>query len=169
MIGLLALLGSAALADEATCPEGQFRSGETCVQTCPQGTAPLEGVCVEVVDVSASQLEDTEAAFRHPGGRTVITEQELLQGGATGIGEALRKVPGVKVVEASGTGNTDTKLNIGVRGLNPRLSARSTVLLDEVPLAVAPYGQPQMSLFPISLFNIQSIDVVRGGSSIRFG
>lgn len=168
-LALALWIAGTALADESACAEGTYRSGDECVETCPEGTAPAEGKCVEVVDVSASQLEDTEAAFRHPGGRTVITEEELIEGGATGIGEALRKVPGVKVVEASGTGNTDTKLNIGVRGLNPRLSARSTVLLDEVPLAVAPYGQPQMSLFPVSLFNIQSIDVVRGGSSIRFG
>src|SRR5207253_11218907 len=52
-------------------------------------------------------------------------------------------------------------LNIGVRGLTGRYTPRSTVLLDGVPLAVAPYGQPQLSFAPISLNNIESIDVVR--------
>ncbi|MCA9662044.1 MAG: TonB-dependent receptor, partial [Myxococcales bacterium] len=35
--------------------------------------------------------------------------------------------------------------------------------------APAPYGQPQLSLFPLSLFSINRIDAVRGGSSVRFG
>jgi outer membrane cobalamin receptor len=38
-----------------------------------------------------------------------------------------------------------------------------------VPLAVAPYGQPQLSFAPTSLSNIESIDVVRGGGAVRYG
>ena len=141
-------------------------------ESCPDGYEVFRGECVEVdevFDVSASQIGDTAEVFEHAGGRTVIDEDEIRDSGATSVGEALRGVPGVKVVDASGTGGTDTKLNVSVRGLNPRLSSRSTILLDEVPLAVAPYGQPQMSLFPLSLFNIHAIDVIRGGSAIRFG
>ena len=36
-----------------------------------------------------------------------------------------------------------------------------------MPLAVAPYGQPQLSFAPTSLSNIESIDVVRGGGAVR--
>ncbi len=140
---------------------------------CPEGTEPFQGRCMpiagEALDVSASKVGDPGAAFEHPGGRTVIDEAELKKSGATGLGEAMRGVPGVKVVESTGTGNSDTKLNIGVRGLDPRLSSRSTLLLDEIPIAVAPYGQPQASLFPVSIFSLESIDVVRGGASVRFG
>ncbi|WP_425127884.1 TonB-dependent receptor plug domain-containing protein, partial [Burkholderia anthina] len=59
--------------------------------------------------------------------------------------------------------------DIGVRGLTGRYAPRSTILLDGIPLAFAPYGQPQMSFAPISLGNIQSIDVVRSGGSVRYG
>ena len=55
-----------------------------------------------------------------------------------------------------------------MRGLTSRFSPRSTVLMDGVPLGFAPYGQPQLSLAPTSLGNIESIDVVRGAGSIRF-
>ena len=78
--------------------------------------------------------------------------------------------PGVRTVEgSSGIGSQDTKLQVAVRGVNPRLSSRATVLLDEIPLAPAPYGQPQMSLFPLSVFSIDTIDVVRGGATARYG
>ena len=78
-------------------------------------------------------------------------------------------MPGVQVQENNGTGGSDVSLNIGVRGLASRLSPRSTVLLDGVPLSFAPYGQPQLSLAPVSLGNIESVDVVRGAGSVRFG
>ena len=56
-----------------------------------------------------------------------------------------------------------------MRGLTGRYSPRSTILLDGIPLAVAPYGQPQLSFAPVSLNNIESIDVVRGGGAVRYG
>jgi Fe(3+) dicitrate transport protein len=42
-------------------------------------------------------------------------------------------------------------------------------MMDGVPLSVAPYGQPQLSMAPLSMGNIQSIDVIRGGSAVRYG
>ncbi|MEW5072891.1 TonB-dependent receptor plug domain-containing protein, partial [Pseudomonas aeruginosa] len=60
-------------------------------------------------------------------------------------------------------------LNVGVRGLTSRLSPRSTVMIDGVPAAVAPYGQPQLSMMPLSIGNLESIDVVRGAGSVRYG
>lgn len=33
----------------------------------------------------------------------------------------------------------------------------------------APYGQPQLSLAPVSLGNMDAIDVVRGGGAVRYG
>ncbi|PRP96752.1 Fe(3) dicitrate transport protein FecA precursor [Enhygromyxa salina] len=125
-----------------------------------------------VIVVDASALGDGEAfdVFTHAGGRTVVGKQEMLERGATNVGEALARKPGVRTVEGnSGLGSQDTKLQVAVRGVNPRLSSRATVLLDEIPIAPAPYGQPQLSLFPLSLFSIAKIDVVRGGATARYG
>jgi len=53
-------------------------------------------------------------------------------------------------------------LNFGIRGLNPRLATRSTLLMDGIPIPYAPYGQPQLSLGPISMGNMDAVDGVRG-------
>jgi Fe(3+) dicitrate transport protein len=131
-------------------------------------TKPLQ---TGTIEVKTSRIEETKPVdvYEHSGARTVITPEKIQESGANALPDALRKTAGVKVQEATGTGNTDTKLNIGVRGLSPRLTARSTVLLDEIPIVVAPYGQPQASLFPVSLFSIDSIDIVRGGAATRYG
>lgn len=83
--------------------------------------------------------------------------------------EALNRIPGVNAPENNGTGSHDLALNFGIRGLNPRLASRSTVLMDGIPLPFAPYGQPQLSLAPVSPGNMDAIDVVRGGGAVRYG
>jgi Fe(3+) dicitrate transport protein len=41
--------------------------------------------------------------------------------------------------------------------------------MDGVPVSYAPYGQPQLSLAPVSLGNLSSVDVMRGAGSVRYG
>lgn len=113
--------------------------------------------------------EDGEVVFNHPGARTVRSQQQIKESGSETIGDALKGIPGVQVRESNGTGGSDVSLNVGVRGLTSRLSPRSTILLDGMPLAAAPYGQPQLSMSPLSLGSIESIDVIRGGASVRYG
>jgi len=105
----------------------------------------------------------------YAGARTVVTKEDIEHSGAASIDEMMRRIPGVQATENSGTAGSAISLNIGVRGLTGRYSPRSTVLLDGIPLAVAPYGQPQLSFAPVSLNNLDSIDVVRGGGSVRYG
>ena len=38
-----------------------------------------------------------------------------------------------------------------------------------IPVPFAPYGQPQLSLAPVLLGNMDTIDVVRGGGAVRYG
>jgi Fe(3+) dicitrate transport protein len=103
------------------------------------------------------------------GARTVVQKEDIEESGASTIADVMRRIPGVQASENSGTAGSAISLNLGVRGLTGRYSPRSTVLLDGVPLAVAPYGQPQLSFAPVSLNNIESIDVVRGGGAVRYG
>jgi len=112
---------------------------------------------------------DVQKVQNHPGARTVIRREAMVEQGAMNVGDVLRRVPGVQVQDANGTGGSDISLNVGVRGLTSRLSPRSTVLIDGVPAAFAPYGQPQLSMAPISSGNLDSIDVVRGAGSVRYG
>lgn len=123
-----------------------------------------------VVDASVLGRSRPIDVFTHAGGRTLINKNQSRALGATNVGEVVARAPGVRSVEGnSGLGSQDTKLNVAVRGVNPRLSGRATVLLDEIPIAPAPYGQPQLSLFPLSLFSISEVDVVRGGATARYG
>ena len=87
---------------------------------------------------------DQAVVQNHPGARSVVRRREMLESGAQNVRDVLRKVPGVQVQDNNGTGGSDISLNVGVRGLTSRLSPRSTVMIDGVPAAVAPYGQPQL-------------------------
>src|ERR1700754_1402863 len=139
--------------------------------TLPQDTPPPPSTELEGVKVVGNWLDDatTNTVQNHPGARTVVRREELREAGAINLRDALRRIPGVQVQESNGTGGSDVSLNVGVSGLTSRLSPRSTILLDGVPLAVAPYGQPQVSMAPVGLGNLQAVDVVRGGGSVRYG
>jgi Fe(3+) dicitrate transport protein len=107
--------------------------------------------------------------LEHAGARSIVERKQIEESGASSVRDVLRQIPGVQVQESNGTGGSDISLNVGVRGLTSRLSPRSTILLDGVPLAYAPYGQPQLSLAPLSLGSIETVDVVRGAGSVRYG
>jgi Fe(3+) dicitrate transport protein len=126
---------------------------------------------IESIQVSGSWLGSglQNSVKNFAGARTVLKKEEIDGTGAADIGDVMRRIPGVQSTDNSGTAGSAISLNIGVRGLTGRYSPRSTVLLDGIPLAVAPYGQPQLSFAPVSLNNIESIDVVRGGGAVRYG
>ncbi len=104
-----------------------------------------------------------------PGARSRIGRDTMDDTGAASIENVMRSVPGVQVSPSSSSAGSDMSLNIGVRGLEGRYSPRSTILLDGLPLAVAPYGQPQLSFAALNMNNLESVDVVRGGGAVRYG
>ncbi|OWY31119.1 TonB-dependent receptor family protein [Herbaspirillum robiniae] len=126
---------------------------------------------LETIQVSGDWLGTglDNSVKTYPGARTVVKKQEIESTGAVSIGDLMRRIPGVQASDNSGTAGSAIALNIGVRGLTGRYSPRSTILLDGIPMAVAPYGQPQLSFVPLSMNNIESVDVVRGGGAVRFG
>lgn len=123
---------------------------------------------LEAITVDGSWLGDsTEAEVRrYPGARDILSEKDLHQQGNRTLDDALRKVPSVRVEDETGTGVLP---NIGIRGLNPLRSERVMMLLDGIPLALAPYTGTGLSLFPASLETIARADIVRGGGAVRFG
>ena len=138
------------------------------VQAASVPAAPIElGVSTVVGDWlgEAQQIN----VFEHPGARDVVRREEFERAGATSARDVLNRVPGVNAPENNGTGSHDMALNFGIRGLNPRLATRSTVLMDGIPVPFAPYGQPQLSFAPISMGNMDAVDVVRGGGAVRYG
>ena len=132
----------------------------------PEADATLEAVSV-VGDWLADASE--EDVFAHPGARDVLRREEFTREGIVTVREALNRIPGVNAPENNGTGSHDMALNFGVRGLNPRLASRSTVLMDGIPVPFAPYGQPQLSFGAVTMGNVDALDVVRGGGAVRYG
>lgn len=130
-----------------------------------------ESTTLEAITITGNWLDqpNEEKVLKHPGARTIVDRKQFEESGASNIRDVLKQVPGVQVQDSNGTGGSDVSLNIGVRGLTSRLSPRSTVLMDGIPLAYAPYGQPQLSLFPLLLGNVEAVDVVRGAGSVRYG
>ncbi|SIQ31274.1 Fe(3+) dicitrate transport protein [Marinobacterium stanieri] len=102
----------------------------------------------------------------YPGSRDLLTEEELHERGALNLEDALRSTPGLQVLDETGTGILP---NIGVRGMNPLRSERVQFLVDGYPIAIGPYTNVGVSLFPVTFPSIQSIDVVRGGAAVHYG
>ncbi|HBP6463692.1 TPA: TonB-dependent receptor family protein [Pseudomonas aeruginosa] len=135
-------------------------------------TLPVEDpASLQAVTVVGDWLGDASAAdvFEHPGARDVVRREQFQARGASSTREVLDRIPGVSAPLNNGTGSHDLALNFGIRGLNPRLASRSTVLMDGIPVPFAPYGQPQLSLAPVSIGNMDAVDVVRGGGAVRYG
>ncbi|XEH08264.1 TonB-dependent receptor plug domain-containing protein [Edwardsiella tarda] len=122
----------------------------------------------ERVIVSGNLLGDAraEAVKTYPGSRSVISNQQLTQDANRSIDDALQHVPNVKIQDETGTG---ILAQIAVRGLQDSRSGYVQMLLDGIPLALAPYGQTGLSLFPVTFQTIDRIDVVRGGAAVQYG
>jgi Fe(3+) dicitrate transport protein len=163
------------LAETAGAQQVPATPGLAPTQAQPAAATPADGSDaaqpMETVHVTGNWLGSglQNSVKNFPGARTVLQKEQIEDTGADSIGDVMRRIPGVQSTDNSGTAGSAVSLNIGVRGLTGRYSPRSTVLLDGIPLAVAPYGQPQLSFAPISLNNIESIDVVRGGGAVRYG
>lgn len=140
---------------------GAAELAETAKENSPTATLPTVHVTSDWLGKPSSS-----AAKKHPGARSIINEDELADTGARTLDETLRQVPGVTVLDESGTGVLP---NIGVRGLNPLRSEQVLLLQDGIPMTLAPYGQTGASLFPLTLNAVEAVDVARGGVAVHYG
>lgn len=101
-----------------------------------------------------------------PGSFAVVDEKELEVRRPFSIKEALNTVPGVNMVA-----NEDPlglALNIGIRGMDPRRTARTLLMEDGMPLHLAPYGDPSAH-YSTPLERVGRIEVVKGSGQILYG
>ena len=83
-----------------------------------------------------------------------------------GTQELLELIPGINGYADDGFGNS--RLSIGIRGLNPRRSARVLLLEDGVPI------QPAVYIYPNAYYNppadrIGAVEVIKGSAALRYG
>lgn len=119
-------------------------------------------ITLDAVEVNAILPEKLESV---PGSFDLISEEELEARLPFTIKEALASTPGINIVGEDAYG---FRLNIGVRGLNPRRTARTLLLEDGMPLFLAPYGDPSAH-FSTPLDRVQRIEVVKGSGQILYG
>lgn len=109
---------------------------------------------------------NAEQVRGYAGSRSLVDNEGLSKASVRGLDDALQRVPGIKVFDETGTGALP---QISVRGLYESRSGRAQVLSDGIPLALAPYGQTSLSLFPQTLATVERIDIVRGGAAVQYG
>jgi Fe(3+) dicitrate transport protein len=100
-----------------------------------------------------------------PGSFNVIDKKQLEERRPVSIKEALSTTPGLNVV---GEDSMGLNLNIGLRGMNPRRSARTLLMEDGVPIFFAPYGDPSAH-YSTPLDRVDRIEVVKGSGQILYG
>ncbi len=100
-----------------------------------------------------------------PGSASFLSTQKIKALQAFSGNEIFRTVPGLHVVDEEGVG---MRANIGVRGLDPDRSSKVLVLEDGIPVALNPFGEPQLYYTP-TIDRMESIEILKGSGQILFG
>ena len=100
-----------------------------------------------------------------PGSAVYLPQRELKQLVPVSGNDVLRRATGVHVVDEEGAG---LRINVGIRGLNPDRSRNVLILEDGVPVALNPYGEPEMYFTP-NIDRMEGVEILKGSGQILFG
>jgi Fe(3+) dicitrate transport protein len=100
-----------------------------------------------------------------PGSANLISSTLLKNTKPITGNEIFKKVTGINIVDEEGAG---LRANIGIRGLDPDRSRTVLMMEDGVPIALAPYGEPEMYYTP-AIDRMNSIEILKGSGSILYG
>lgn len=147
-------------------------TGEPTTTTTTTTTTGEDGEALAIGEGSSDLYQDqvvsatsfAQNPLDSPNSTTNITRQDIRLTGITHIGELLRRVAGVQVMTTS-PGET----NIGIRGFNQRLSPRVLMLINGRSTYVDPFGNTFWANMPISVEDIERIEVIRGPASALYG
>jgi len=129
----------------------------------PASSVELAPMTIQGDVLGAASNEEVRT---YAGSRSVIDSSDLNKASTRGLDDALQRVPGIKIFDETGTGALP---QISVRGLYESRSGRIQALSDGIPLALAPYGQTGLSLFPMTMATVDRVDIVRGGAAVQYG
>ena len=126
----------------------------------PLAGNPIQLAPIEIID------ESPLVNRKRPGTASKLRPQTVELIRPVGTQELLELLPGINGYADDGFGNS--RLSIGIRGLNPRRSSRVLIMEDGVPI------QPAVYIYPNAYYNppserIDAMEVVKGSSAIRFG
>ena len=137
----------------------------------PSGsTTPIEGAneggfraeAYERIVVTASRYGQTP--LDSPSTITVISENDIRLTGATNVPDLLRRVAGIDMMSM-----TSSQPDLSIRGFNRELSNKVLVLIDGRSVYWDFIGTTFWSTLPISMEDIERIEVIRGPGSAVYG
>jgi iron complex outermembrane receptor protein len=99
-----------------------------------------------------------------PASVTVITAETIERFGIRSIPEALRLVPGMSVVQATGP-----DYQISYHGTNTLSPRRMNVLIDGISVYRPAFSEVIWSQLPVAIEDVQRIEVTRGPNSASYG
>lgn len=100
-----------------------------------------------------------------PGSVSFINAKEIQSLNPISGNEIFRRTPGLHVVDEEGAG---MRVNIGIRGLDPDRSRSVLILEDGIPVALAPYGEPEMYYTP-TIDRMSGVEIMKGAGQILYG
>jgi len=121
----------------------------------------LMEMTVTTASKKAQSVDEAPAAV------TVITKEDLMFYGADNLGEALRLVPGMEIIQGS-----DANYEISVRGFSRTgysTSNKVLWLVDGRSVYYDGLGGFRMESCPIAIEDIERIEVIRGSGSALYG
>lgn len=163
-----ALADAAAAADE---PAGGGDGGDGGGDTAPGGgeDAPLalsdkglvEDLYARVVVTASRFAQDPLTA---PAAVTIISQDDIRMSTASTVAELLQTVPGLDMMQL-----TAANPEVSIRGFNQRLSNKVLVLVDGRTVYMDFIGSTLWSSLPITLEDIERIEIIRGPGSAIYG
>ncbi len=103
---------------------------------------------------------------KNPGAVTELESEEIELIQPMGTEELFQYTPGVQSVGDDGAGNS--RLSIGIRGLNPRRSSRVLILEDGIPLNPGIYIYPNMYYNP-PVERLDEVEILKGSAALEYG
>ncbi len=100
-----------------------------------------------------------------PGSVSVISQKQINLISPLSGNNIVKKIPGLNVVDEEAAG---LRINIGIRGLDPDRSRSVLMLEDGIPVALNPYGEPEMYFTPV-IDKMKGVEVLKGSGQIMFG
>ncbi|MBL4755816.1 MAG: TonB-dependent receptor [Flavobacteriales bacterium] len=146
-----------------------FASKTITISVSPEGNADLS-IELEnsMLDLSAIEILGTSSGSirKNTGTYTKLSAKKINEIQPMGTQEILEYVPGINGFSDDGMGNS--RISIGIRGLNPRRSSRVLILEDGIPIQPAIYLYPNMYYNP-PMERIDEIEVIKGSGAIKHG
>ena len=117
-------------------------------------------------ELPAIQILGSDDGYKNiPGSLYVLTEKDLDRNQPISAQDALKKVPGINVVETDGYGFYP---RIGIRGIGSTMSKKVLLLEDGAPIALGPYTDPS-SYYSPPIERMEKVEVLKGSGSLAYG